>query len=69
MNNKEKLFKELTNSKEMLNILIDEIGQLERKCINGAITESEAIRLAQKWERSIQNQYKYIDLLKRQLIE
>lgn len=69
MYNKDKLFKELSNSKGMLNILIEEIEQLEKRCINGAITYDEAIRLGEKWEMSIQNQYKYIDLLKKQLIE
>lgn len=69
MDKKEKLLIELRNSKEILNILINTIEKLENRCINGVITYDEAIRLKEKWEMSIQNQYKYIDLLKKQLIE
>lgn len=69
MDKKEKLLIELRNSKEILNILINTIEKLENRCINGVITYDEAIRLKEKWEMSIQNQYKYIDLLKKQIIE
>lgn len=69
MNKKDKLFIELRNSKEILNMLIDAIEKLEDRCINGVITYEEGIMLQEKWEMSIQNQYIYIDLLKKQLIE
>ena len=64
MESKERILGEILNSKQMLTMLIHEIEKLEQRYISGAITHEEALDFGQRWEISIQMQYKHIDLLK-----